>query len=131
MSSDKHVAKSDSTQVEKVANQNRPIIPAVDIYEDAQGIYLKADMPGVSKNNLDIQINNDTLSINGEMEIPVSERMEALYADIRSKRYQRSFSISRELDSDKIDASLNDGVLTMHIPKRDQFQSRKIEVQVE
>lgn len=131
MSNEKNVAKSESAREEKAQTQDRPIIPAVDIYEDDNGIFLKADLPGVAKDRLDIQINNDTLSIKGEMEIATSEGMEAIYADVRSKIYQRSFSISRELDGDKIDASLNNGVLTMHIPKRDQYQPRRVEVRVD
>ena len=54
--------------------------------------------------------------------------MEALYADVRSTRYQRSFSLSSELDGNKVEASLKDGVLTLRIPKREQYKPRKIEV---
>ena len=58
------------------------------------------------------------------------EYMEPVYADIRFTRYQRSFTLSRELDTDKIDANLRDGVLTLRIPKREEHKPRKIEVQV-
>jgi HSP20 family molecular chaperone IbpA len=58
------------------------------------------------------------------------EGMEPLYADVRSTHYQRSFTLSRELDGDKADASLKDGVLILRIPKWQQYQPRKIEVQV-
>jgi HSP20 family protein len=54
--------------------------------------------------------------------------MEPLYADVRSTRYRRSFALSNELDSDKIDANLKDGVLTVRIPERAEMQPRKIEV---
>ncbi len=85
-------------------------------------------MPGVSKDRLDIQIDSDSLTIKGEAAIPMSEGMEALYADVRSTRYERSFSLSSELDAENTDASLKDGVLTLRIPKREQYQPRKIEV---
>jgi HSP20 family molecular chaperone IbpA len=55
--------------------------------------------------------------------------MDAIYADIRSKRYQRSFSLSRELDTERIEANLKDGVLTLHIPRREEHRPRRIEVQ--
>jgi HSP20 family molecular chaperone IbpA len=54
--------------------------------------------------------------------------MEAVYADVRSTLYRRSFSLSSELDVERIDASLKDGLLTVRIPKREKFKPRKIEV---
>ena len=121
-------------QQSKAAQQGRTertMRPPVDIFEDSTGITVQADMPGVSKDRLEVHIENDTLSIDGTADIPMSEGMEAIYADIRYTHYQRSFSLSRELDGDKVDASLKDGVLTLRIPKREQYQPRKIEVRVE
>jgi HSP20 family molecular chaperone IbpA len=106
----------------------RSIRPAVDIFEDKTGITLQADMPGVSKEQLDIQVDHDTLSIEGEAALSMPQGMEPIYADVRATRYQRSFSLSRELDSAKIDASLSDGVLTVRIPKRQELHPRKIKV---
>lgn len=85
-------------------------------------------MPGVPKDRLDVRIDSDTLSMEGNVVITMPEEMEALYADVRCTRYQRSFSLSRELDVEKIDAILKDGVLTLHIPKREEHKPRKIEV---
>jgi HSP20 family molecular chaperone IbpA len=127
MSAEKDVA----TTKQQTSTQESEIRPLVDIYEDDSGITLQADMPGVSKERLDVQVDKTTLSIEGEAEISMPEGMEALYADIRSTRYQRSFSLSSELDGEKAEASLKDGVLTLHIPKREQYQPRKIEVQIE
>jgi HSP20 family molecular chaperone IbpA len=123
------VVSQQAKAVEK-AKHERTLRPPVDIFEDTTGITVQADMPGVSKERLEIHIDNDTLSIEGRADIAMPEDMEALYADIRSTHYQRSFSLSRELDGDKADASLKDGVLTLRIPKREQFQPRKIEVRV-
>ena len=118
----------------KTAQQGRTertMRPPVDIFEDSTGITVQADMPGVSKDRLEVHIDNDTLSIDGTADISMPEGMEPLYADIRSTHYQRSFSLSRELDGEKVDATLKDGVLTLRIPKREQYQLRRIEVQVE
>jgi HSP20 family protein len=104
------------------------LIPAVDICEDAEGITLIADMPGVSRDRLDIQIDGDNLSLDGEASIEMPEGMEALYADIRATHYRRSFTLSRELETGKISAQMKDGVLTLKIPKRAELQPRKIEV---
>ncbi|MCG8066669.1 MAG: Hsp20/alpha crystallin family protein [Candidatus Thiodiazotropha taylori] len=120
--------ESKSVQEQKSGAQEPAIRPPVDIFEDETGITLQADMPGVSRERLDVHIDSDGLSIEGKAEIPMPEGMEAIHADVRSTRYQRSFSLSGELDGSKIDATLKDGVLTLRIPKREQFQPRKIEV---
>lgn len=125
----KDVAKQESKSVQETREQERAILPAVDIFEDSAGITLQADMPGVSSERLNVQIDGESLSIEGQVEIPVPEQMNALYADIRSTRYQRSFALSSELDSDNVEASLKDGVLTLHIPRREAHKPRKIEVQ--
>jgi HSP20 family molecular chaperone IbpA len=104
------------------------LIPPVDVCEDAEGITLIADMPGVSRERLDIQIDGDNLSIDGEASIDMPEGMEALYADVRATHFHRSFTLSRELETDKISAQMKDGVLTLKIPKRAELQPRKIEV---
>ena len=108
--------------------EQRSILPLVDIFEDDTGITLQADLPGVSQDRLDIQIDNDSLSIAGNIKFDLSEHMDAIYADVRASRYQRSFALSRELDRDNIQASLKDGVLTLRIPKRQEHRARKIEV---
>lgn len=108
----------------------RALRPAVDIFEDDTGITLQADMPGVTKERLDIRVEKDTLSIAGDIHIDMPEGVEPIYADVRSTRYQRSFSLSRELATDQIEATLHNGVLTLRIPMRQEMQPRKIEVRV-
>ena len=127
MTERKDVTAQESTASERKAAEPA-IRPAVDIFEDKTGITVKADMPGVSKDRLEVRIDSDTLYIEGEATLPMPENMQALYADVRSTRYERSFSLSRELDGEKIAANLNDGVLTLHLPKREEHKPRKIEV---
>jgi len=105
--------------------------PPVNIFEDSAGITLEADIPGVSKDRLQLKVDKDSLLIEGDVELATAEGMEALYADVRATRYSRSFSLSRELDIERIDASLKDGVLRLRIPKRAEVQPRKIEVRVD
>jgi len=104
------------------------LYPPVDIYEDGDGIHLQADMPGVSRDRLTVQVDRDTLLIEGEAKIDVPEGMDALYADVRSTRYRRSFTLSSELKSEAIEANLKDGVLSVRIPKREEAKPRRIEV---
>lgn len=102
--------------------------PPVDIWEDAERITLCADMPGVSKDRLNLRLDGNTLVLEGNAQLDLAENAEALYADIRSSLYRRTFALSGELEADKIEATLKDGVLTVRIPKRLEVRPRKIEV---
>ena len=116
---------------EDIQNQTDPDVslrPAIDVYEDSQGITLIADLPGVSRERLDIQVDGNTLSVEGEAFIRMPEGMEAMYADVKSTRFRRSFTLSNELDPDRINAEIKDGVLTLVLPKRGEVQPRKIEI---
>jgi len=130
MTEKKDVKTQESKTVQQAGQDERVIRPPVDIYEDVAGITLQADMPGVPKDRLNIHVDKDMLSIAGDAFIDTPEGMDALYADVIVTRYQRSFSLSGELDGTKVDASLKDGVLTLHIPKREEHKPRKIEVRV-
>jgi HSP20 family protein len=103
-------------------------LPAVDVFEDASGITLLADMPGVPKERLDVKVEADTLSIEGQVDAQTPEGLEAVYAEVRVPRYRRTFTLSRELDTSKVEANLKDGVLTLRIPKQAHAQPRRIEV---
>ena len=88
-------------------------------------------MPGVSKDRLQLRVDKESLLIVGDVHVAMPEGMEALYADVGATRFSRSFALSRELDTEKIDASIKDGVLSLRIPKRSEVKPRKIEVRVE
>ena len=105
-----------------------PIRPPVDIREDGEGITLCADMPGVSKDRLELRVDANTLILEGSAHLDLPENAEALYADVHSSTYRRTFALSGELETDKIEANLKDGVLTVRIPKRRELRPRKIEV---
>ena len=129
------VAKKETGAVEQQqqqqpkAREDQSVLrPPVDIYEDAHGITVLAEMPGVSKDRLKVQADRNTLAIEGETLIDMPAGMEAIYADVQATRYARSFVLSGELETDAIDAKMKDGVLTIRIPKRSEFRPRKIEV---
>jgi HSP20 family molecular chaperone IbpA len=117
----------------QVATRAQPapaMIPNVDVVEDDAGITITADLPGVPKDKLSLRIEGETLQIEGEIVSDAPEGMEAIYAEVRVPRYRRAFTLSRELDTEKINASLKDGVLELRIPKAEHAQSRRIEVKV-
>ena len=105
-----------------------PTSPAVDIFEDASGITLLADMPGVSKERLEVKLDGDTLSVEGQVELDGLSEMRALWAEVNVPRFRRTFTLSRELDTSRIEANLKDGVLTLRMPKQAHAQPRRIEV---
>ena len=104
------------------------IRPLVDIFETADGITLQADMPGVSKEGLNLRVDGTSMVVEGTIGIVPDQKMSALYADVRSTLYRRSFVLGNELETANIDANLKDGVLTIRIPKRPELRPRKIEV---
>lgn len=118
-----------SPSAQRAQSGEAPIRPPVDIWEDKHGIVLCADMPGVSKDRLNLHIEGNNLIVEGQVQFELPEKAEALYADLRSSLYRRSFALSGELETGKIEASLKDGVLTVRIPKRAELRPRKIEVQ--
>ena len=132
MTEKQDIASREPTEAQ--SQEQRPptvLRPPVDIFEDAEGITLEADMPGVSKDRLNMQVDRGTLLVEGNAHIEMPEGMQALYADVRSTHYRRSFALSSELETDKIDASLKDGVLRVRIPKRAEARLRKIEVRTD
>lgn len=112
------------------AQDARALLPRVDVLEDAEGITLLADLPGVPKDQLDLRVEGDALVVEGVMGQFTPETLEPVYAEVRLPRYRRSFALSRELDASRIEANLKDGVLTLRIPKQAHAQPRRISVKV-
>ena len=106
------------------------MLPAVDVVEDTGGITLYADLPGVPKDKLNLRVDADALSIEGEVALPVPADMEASHVEVELPRYQRTFTLGKELDSEKIRAEFQNGVLKLSIPKVEHAKPRKIEVRV-
>lgn len=105
-----------------------PLVPAVDIVEDAEAIVLTADLPGVTRDDLSIGVDGDTLTVEGGVTLGESSGMQSVYAEVRVPRYKRSFALGRDLDTANISASLQHGVLTLRVPKREQAKPRRVEV---
>ena len=104
------------------------LLPPVDVIEDESGITVNADMPGVTKENLTIRIEGGALTIDAPLTLGESKNLNAVYSETRSAHYKRSFTLSRELDTTKIDAAIKDGVLKLHVPKLEHAKPRRIEV---
>jgi HSP20 family molecular chaperone IbpA len=122
---------SDTNQVKHASAEQdtqRAVLPAIDVFEDASGITLLADMPGVPRDQLELKVEGEALLIEGSMQPRTPDGLEAIYAEVRAPRYRRSFTLSRELDTSRIEANLKDGVLRLRIPKQAHAQPRRIAV---
>jgi HSP20 family protein len=105
------------------------LAPAVDVFEDSQGITLWADLPGVTKDKLDVKVHDGNLYIDAEAVVPTPAGLRLQHAEIREPHFARTFSLSPDFDTSKIDANLQDGVLKLTIPRRNEARPRRIEVQ--
>ena len=125
MSENNAVAKNSEPRRDEAA-----LLPPTDVIEDAGGITLYADLAGVPKEKLSLQVEADTLTIEGEVALDLPEGMESSHAEVSLPRYRRVFTLSRELDPSKVSAEFNQGVLKLRIPKAEHAQPRRIEIQV-
>jgi HSP20 family protein len=107
------------------------LLPPVDIFEDAGGITLLADLPGVAREDLAIGVDGRNLTIEAPVKLGEANALTSVYAEVRANHFRRSFELSSDLDTTKIDAGLRDGVLTLRIPKAEQAKPRRIDVRVE
>ena len=104
------------------------LLPPVDIVEDAGGITLYADLPGVPREKLNIYVDGESLVIQGEMGLEMPRNMEATHIEVNLPRYRRVFTLSKELDAERMNAELKQGVLKLRLPKTERAKPRRISV---
>ena len=120
-----------TTPKDTVTSRQEPaLLPPVDVVEDPTDITLYADMPGVPKDRLSLQVEADQLTLEGELVLAAPQGLEPGHAEVQRARYRRAFTLSKELDPSKVSAELSHGVLRVRIPKAEHAQPRKIAVQV-
>jgi HSP20 family molecular chaperone IbpA len=112
--------------VERTRN-GRTYRPRFDIWETEDELVLYGDLPGVSPEDLDIQFENRELTIHGRV-APRHDETQFLYGEYGIGDFYRSFTIGESIDDQKISAELNQGVLTLHLPKAESVKPRRIEV---
>ncbi|SAK54266.1 heat shock protein Hsp20 [Caballeronia temeraria] len=119
---------NDVTRKNEDTVRRATVTPAVDIVEDSHGITLWADLPGVSREKLDVKVHDARLTIEAEAELPVQGAMRVHHAELRAPRFARAFTVSDDFDTAKIDANLSNGVLKLTIPRREEARPRRVEV---
>ncbi len=104
--------------------------PATDIVESKDGVTLYIDMPGVSKDSLSVDVDQNVLSVKGAINLHTPEGLSPTYMDVHSGTFERHFTLGEQLDSSAIEAHLEQGVLKLSIPRSEKHKPRKIEVKV-
>jgi HSP20 family molecular chaperone IbpA len=123
------IAKQDKSDVATVERTRGGVTysPRIDIWEAEDELVLYADLPGVAPGDLDIRFENRELTINGKV-TPRHSDIQFLYGEYGIGDFFRTFVVGEAIDSEKISAKLNNGVLTLHLPKTEQVKPRRIEV---
>ncbi len=103
-------------------------VPRADIYEQDDQIVIVADVPGASEELIEISLEKNVLTLNAYVDQEVPEGYSLRLAEYEIGDYQRSFRLSNEIDRDKIEASVKDGVLRVYLPKASEARARKISV---
>lgn len=108
----------------------RTFVPAVDIFETKETIVLTADMPGVDEKSVEIILDKNVLTLTGNVEELKFDGCKPAHVEYETGDYQRSFTLSNEIDTDRIEAGVKNGVLRLTLPKAESARSKKIEVKV-
>lgn len=129
----KEVQKKEAQAPEGVerTRDRRVFVPTVDILERNEDILLIADMPGVDEKSVDITLEKNLLTITGYVEPEVPDKHKLVYAEYSVGDYQRTFTLSDEIDKEKIQATVRNGVLRLMLPKAETAKVKKIAVKAE
>lgn len=129
--------KLDLTRDQKLAEAGRQasaeglvLRPLADIRESAEGVSVYLDMPGVSRQGLNIDVDKNVLSIRGAIDLHTPDDLKPSYMELHSGYFERKFTLGDELDSERIDASLKHGELVIYIPRSEKYKPRKVEIKV-
>jgi HSP20 family protein len=109
--------KDQIQQVEKAEKARRFYTPPVDIFENNEEYLLYAEIPGASENDVDVTIEKNVLTITAKVNVDVPEGYRLFYSEYGIGDYKRSFELGNEIDQDKIEATVKNGILKLHLPK--------------
>ena len=107
----------------------RTFVPTTDIFETNDALKVVMEMPGVDKANLDVNVENDVLSVSGRIDLSKYEKLQPVYTEYNIGHYRRTFNLSSSrINQDRIAAEIKDGVLTLTLPKVEQAKPRRISI---
>ena len=120
--------KKELVSKEEKTVPGRYYVPYADIYETDEALSVVMEMPGVERNNINVALENNVLRVDGQIDFSKYDDMEPVYTEYNVGHYTRSFTLSNRIDQDKISAQLEDGVLTLTLPKAKEAQPRRISI---
>lgn len=106
----------------------RVFVPVTDIFETPDALTVVLEMPGVDRNSIEANVENDVVTIEGRIDFTKYQGMQPVYTEYNIGNYARSFQISNKIDQGKISAEMKDGIVTLVLPKAEQAKPRKITV---
>jgi HSP20 family molecular chaperone IbpA len=115
-------------RTEKEARRESFRTPLVDIFETGDGVTFQFEMPGVSRDEIDINVDGDSLRVKSRAQIKEDRHGKPVFREFAPANFEREFLLSRDLDRGKMDASWRDGVLTLKVPKAEAAKPRKISI---
>lgn len=130
MAEQKELQRRPTAEMARAAEE-RFRMPPVDIYETDESIVLLADMPGVSDKNIEVSVEEDTLSIIGRVDAPPPTGARAVYQEYESAPFRRMFVLSDEIRRDGIEGKMQNGVLRLTLPKAEEAKVRKIQIKAQ
>ena len=120
--------KKELAEKEEQTVPARYYVPYTDIYETEDDLTLVMEMPGVEKENMDVSIEDDVLQVDGRIDFSNYTAMQPVYTEYNVGHYTRKFHLSNRIDREKISATVDDGVLTLKLPKAEEAKPRKIKI---
>jgi HSP20 family protein len=106
----------------------RMFVPATDIFETDQALTMMIEMPGVSKDTIEVKVEDDILTIDGRIDFSKYDGLQALYTEYNVGNYSRTFQLSNAIEQSAIKAELTDGVMRLTLPKAERAKPRRINV---
>jgi len=125
---EKDLQKTENVAATERIRNVKTFVPRVDIYENKDALYLIADMPGVDEKTVDIELEKNLLTITGRVENGRIAEATMMYSEYEIGDYERVFTLSEEIDRDKIVATVKNGVLRLELPKAEKVKPKKITI---
>jgi len=131
MATEQELQVQQKREVEKKPESTTParrFLPVTDIYETPDALKVILEMPGVDKGGVEVRVENDVLTIEGQVDFSKYQGLGPVYTEYNVGNYARSFQLSSKIDQDRINAQMRDGVITLVLPKAEKAKPRTIKV---
>lgn len=128
MTDNKELACAETTEVIEQSPQLPTYQPRVEIWEGPEALTLLVEMPGVSEDHVDVILDQQKLTVRGQVETVTHDGFEIGHSEYADGNYERTFKLNTEIDREQLEARMKDGVLTIHLPRAEKVGETKIKV---